>query len=74
MTPAVPAEAVRTAVSALAAGGMIGMTDDADRENEGDLVTAEMAFLARHQGNRLWLITDDGTRRLATPLTLRLPG
>jgi 3,4-dihydroxy 2-butanone 4-phosphate synthase / GTP cyclohydrolase II len=49
------AEAVRQAVAALASGRMIVVTDDADRENEGDLVVAaesvtaeQMAFLVRH--------------------------
>lgn len=46
---------VQHAVAALAAGGMVVVTDDADRENEGDLVmpaataTAEqVAFMVRH--------------------------
>src|SRR3954452_22172027 len=50
-----PAEAVGTALAALAAGRMVLVTDDADRENEGDLVMAAefatpegMAFLVRH--------------------------
>ena len=50
-----PAEAVQHAVAALAAGGAIVVVDDADRENEGDLVLAaesvteeHMAFLVRH--------------------------
>ncbi|MEI4271146.1 3,4-dihydroxy-2-butanone-4-phosphate synthase [Klenkia sp. LSe6-5] len=50
-----PSEAVQTAVAALAAGGMVVVVDDADRENEGDLVVAaelctreQMAFLVRH--------------------------
>jgi 3,4-dihydroxy 2-butanone 4-phosphate synthase / GTP cyclohydrolase II len=50
-----PAEAVHTALAALAAGRMIVVTDHADRENEGDLVVAaefvteqQMAFLVRH--------------------------
>ncbi|WP_308016776.1 bifunctional 3,4-dihydroxy-2-butanone-4-phosphate synthase/GTP cyclohydrolase II [Pseudonocardia sp. ICBG162] len=49
------AAAVRRAVAALAAGGMVIVTDDADREDEGDLVlsaataTAEqLAFVVRH--------------------------
>ncbi|MCP2256140.1 3,4-dihydroxy 2-butanone 4-phosphate synthase / GTP cyclohydrolase II [Prauserella aidingensis] len=55
MTRILPAEVVGTAVAALAAGEMIVVTDDADRENEGDLVVAaefvtdnQMAFLVRH--------------------------
>jgi 3,4-dihydroxy 2-butanone 4-phosphate synthase/GTP cyclohydrolase II len=50
-----PAGAVQHAVAALTAGRMIVVTDDADREDEGDLVvaaehvtTAQMAFLVRH--------------------------
>jgi 3,4-dihydroxy 2-butanone 4-phosphate synthase / GTP cyclohydrolase II len=49
------AEAVQQAVAALAAGRMIVVTDDTDREDEGDLVAAaelvtpdQMAFLVRH--------------------------
>lgn len=49
------AEQVRSAVAALAAGDMVVVIDDADRENEGDLVVAaelvtteQMAFLVRH--------------------------
>jgi 3,4-dihydroxy 2-butanone 4-phosphate synthase/GTP cyclohydrolase II len=55
MTRHTPAEAVGTALEALTAGRMIIVTDDADRENEADLVLAaesvteaEMAFLVRH--------------------------
>lgn len=50
-----PVSAVQQAVAALAAGRMIVVADDADRENEGDLivpaatVTAEqVAFIVRH--------------------------
>ncbi|GAB3347654.1 bifunctional 3,4-dihydroxy-2-butanone-4-phosphate synthase/GTP cyclohydrolase II [Amycolatopsis echigonensis] len=50
-----PAEAVERAVTALAAGQMIVVVDDHDRENEGDLVLAadsvtaeQMTFLVRH--------------------------
>jgi 3,4-dihydroxy 2-butanone 4-phosphate synthase/GTP cyclohydrolase II len=50
-----PAEAVQHAVAALAAGGMVVVVDDADREDEGDLVVvaelvtdAQMAFMVRH--------------------------
>jgi 3,4-dihydroxy 2-butanone 4-phosphate synthase/GTP cyclohydrolase II len=50
-----PAEAVQRAVAALAAGRMVIVVDDADREDEGDLVVAaelvteeQMAFLVRH--------------------------
>lgn len=50
-----PTGAVQQAVAALAAGRMIVVIDDADRENEGDMsvpaatVTAEqVAFIVRH--------------------------
>src|SRR4051794_29892118 len=50
-----PAEAVQHAVAALAAGGIVVVVDDADREDEGDLVVAaefvtpeQMAFMVRH--------------------------
>ncbi|GHE09032.1 bifunctional 3,4-dihydroxy-2-butanone-4-phosphate synthase/GTP cyclohydrolase II [Klenkia taihuensis] len=50
-----PTEAVQTAVAALAAGGMVVVVDDEDRENEGDLIVAaelctpeQMAFVVRH--------------------------
>ena len=46
---------MQTAVAALAAGGMVVVVDDEDRENEGDLVVAaelctpeQMAFVVRH--------------------------
>ncbi|MCW2694930.1 MAG: ribBA2 [Modestobacter sp.] len=55
MTRRSPAEAVQTAVSALAGGRMVVVVDDADREDEGDLIVAaelvtteQMAFLVRH--------------------------
>ncbi|MCE0767659.1 3,4-dihydroxy-2-butanone-4-phosphate synthase, partial [Pseudonocardia kujensis] len=55
-TPALPGtRAVQRAVAALAAGRMVIVTDDADREDEGDLVlpaaTAtpeQLAFVVRH--------------------------
>jgi 3,4-dihydroxy 2-butanone 4-phosphate synthase/GTP cyclohydrolase II len=50
-----PAEAVQRAVAALANGEMVIVVDDADREDEGDLVVAadavtegQLAFLVRH--------------------------
>ena len=50
-----PAEAVGAALAALAAGRMVLVTDDAHREDEGDLVVAaefvteaQMAFIVRH--------------------------
>ncbi|XVV38322.1 bifunctional 3,4-dihydroxy-2-butanone-4-phosphate synthase/GTP cyclohydrolase II [Streptomyces sp. CA-100214] len=55
MTATTPAGSVQRALAALAAGGMVVVTDDADRENEGDLVMAaetvtdqQMAFMVRH--------------------------
>lgn len=55
MSSSSAAEQVRSAVAALAAGDMVLVIDDADRENEGDLVVAaelvtteQMAFLVRH--------------------------
>lgn len=68
-------ESVQRALSALAAGAMVVVTDDPERENEGDLVMAaaavsdaEMAFMVRH-----------GTGIICVPMTelradaLRLP-
>ncbi len=53
--PRTPAQEVELAVEALAAGGIVVVVDDADRENEGDLVAAastvtteQMAFIVRH--------------------------
>lgn len=50
-----PAETVQGAIAALAEGGMVIVVDDADRENERDLVVAaelvteeQMAFIVRH--------------------------
>jgi 3,4-dihydroxy 2-butanone 4-phosphate synthase/GTP cyclohydrolase II len=50
-----PAEQVQHAVAAIAAGRVVVVIDDEDRENEGDLVVAadlitpeQMAFLVRH--------------------------
>jgi 3,4-dihydroxy 2-butanone 4-phosphate synthase/GTP cyclohydrolase II len=70
-----PAEAVQHAVAALAEGRMVVVIDDADREDEGDLIvaaefvtTGQMAFMVRH-----------GTGIVCTPLSgqraeeLRLP-
>jgi len=46
---------VQQAIAALAAGGMVVVTDDADRENEGDLIVGagtitpeQVAFIVRH--------------------------
>jgi 3,4-dihydroxy 2-butanone 4-phosphate synthase/GTP cyclohydrolase II len=55
MTRRSPAESVQHAVAALAAGRMVVVVDDVDREDEGDLIVAaehvtaeQMAFLVRH--------------------------
>ena len=56
MTAVLPqTEAVSAAVAAIAAGGLAVVVDDADRENEGDLIGAAslitdeaMAFMVRH--------------------------
>jgi 3,4-dihydroxy 2-butanone 4-phosphate synthase/GTP cyclohydrolase II len=55
VTRRTPTESVQAAVAALSAGGMVVVVDDADRENEGDLIVAaelvtteQMAFLVRH--------------------------
>jgi 3,4-dihydroxy 2-butanone 4-phosphate synthase/GTP cyclohydrolase II len=54
-TRRLPQEAVQSAVAALAAGRMIVVVDDVDREDEGDLILAaelatveQLAFLVRH--------------------------
>ncbi|BBY86748.1 bifunctional 3,4-dihydroxy-2-butanone-4-phosphate synthase/GTP cyclohydrolase II [Mycolicibacterium tokaiense] len=55
MTGTTASRSVHRAVAALAAGGFVVVVDDADRENEGDLICAaetirtdQMAFLVRH--------------------------
>lgn len=55
MASRTPAEAVQHAVATLARGELVVVTDDAGRENEGDLVgaaelvtAAQMAFIVRH--------------------------
>ena len=63
---------VTDAVSHLAAGGMIVVADDADRENEGDLIMAagaatpeKMAFMIRHtSGINCVPMTADRAQRL----------
>lgn len=69
-------ERVLKAISALAAGGMVVVTDDEDRENEGDLVmvaedmtTADMVFFLRHGSGIVCVTMDDATAdRLRLPL------
>ena len=69
------ADAVRCAVAELAAGGMVVVVDDADRENEGDLVVAadavtpeQVAFLVRHTTGILCApMKADRTRELRLP-------
>src|SRR3954462_7906922 len=55
MSRALSSATVQRAVASLAGGGMVVVIDDADRENEGDLVVAaefvteaQMAFVVRH--------------------------
>jgi 3,4-dihydroxy 2-butanone 4-phosphate synthase/GTP cyclohydrolase II len=63
---------VEDAVNAIARGEMIIVVDDADRENEGDLVMAasrataeQIAFMVRHTSGIVCApITHDGARRL----------
>ena len=61
-------EQLRTAVEALARGGMVVVADDSDRENEGDLIVAanlmtldQMAFYLRH-GSGIVCVTMPGAR------------
>jgi 3,4-dihydroxy-2-butanone 4-phosphate synthase len=42
---------VEDAVAALAAGGMVVVVDDADRENEGDLIMTAEAATPRRSGS-----------------------
>jgi 3,4-dihydroxy 2-butanone 4-phosphate synthase/GTP cyclohydrolase II len=71
-----PTEAVQAAVAALAAGGMVIVVDDADREDEGDLVVAaelvtaeQMGFLVRHTtGIVCTPMTADRAEALRLPL------
>ena len=40
MSDATPFDSIETAIQAIAAGGMVVVTDDEGRENEGDLIMA----------------------------------
>ena len=71
-----PAEAVQHAVAALADGGMVVVLDDADRENEGDLVLAAqhvtpdaINFMATHARGLICLsLTEEQVKRLGLPM------
>ncbi|MEO9328352.1 bifunctional 3,4-dihydroxy-2-butanone-4-phosphate synthase/GTP cyclohydrolase II [Gordonia aurantiaca] len=68
-------QAVAHAVAAIAAGGFVVVVDDADRENEGDLICSastitdeQMAFLIRHTTGIICApMTADRARRLELP-------
>jgi 3,4-dihydroxy 2-butanone 4-phosphate synthase/GTP cyclohydrolase II len=79
-TSALPAtESVQRAVAALAAGGMIVVVDDEDRENEGDLIVAadavtpeQVAFVVRHTTGILCVpMTGDRVEALRLPQMVR---
>lgn len=68
-------QAVAHAVAAIAAGGFVVVVDDADRENEGDLICSastitddQMAFLIRHTTGIICApMTAERARRLELP-------
>ena len=63
-----PAEAVQAAVAALAAGGLIVVVDDADREDEGDLIVAAELVTPGDVGeltDAIARLLDDPERRAA---------
>jgi 3,4-dihydroxy 2-butanone 4-phosphate synthase/GTP cyclohydrolase II len=72
----VPTAAIEEAVAAVAAGQMVVVVDDADRENEGDLIVAAehatpevMAFFVRHTSGLICAsITSDRADELDLPL------
>ncbi len=77
--PGLPSDRLRAAVSALAKGQIIVLTDDADRENEGDLcIAAEHAspevinFMAVH-GRGLICLALPESRTRALGLSLLVP-
>lgn len=60
MTAVLPqTEAVSAAVAAIAAGGLAVVVDDADRENEGDLIGA--ASLITDEAWLSWCATPPGS-------------
>ncbi len=67
---------IEEAVAAIAAGGMVVVVDDADRENEGDLIVAAehatpeiMAFFVRHTSGLICAsITNERADELELPL------
>ncbi len=71
-----PEERVRRAVEAIRAGQMVILTDDEDRENEGDLVLAAekvtpeaINFMAKHARGLICLtLTEEAIERLRLPM------
>ena len=67
-----PFDSIATAIDAIAAGGLVIMTDDADRENEGDLIMAaslatpeSINIMIRHARGLLCVpMTEHGLKRL----------
>lgn len=70
-----PFSPIPEAIARLAQGGMVIVTDDADRENEGDLVApaetitpAQIAFMMRRAGGLICVpMVDDDLARLDLP-------
>ncbi len=79
VVPALPSAALARAVEALRAGRMVIMTDDEDRENEGDLVMAAefmtpeaMNFMITHARGLVCLpLTPQQVERLGLPMMVR---
>ncbi|MBC9009848.1 bifunctional 3,4-dihydroxy-2-butanone-4-phosphate synthase/GTP cyclohydrolase II [Acetobacter tropicalis] len=77
--PALPSAALARAVEALRAGRMVIMTDDEDRENEGDLVMAAefmtpeaMNFMITHARGLVCLpLMPEQVERLGLPMMVR---
>ncbi len=79
LTPSDPLERVARALEAIAAGKMVILVDDEDRENEGDLVLAAervtpeaINFMAKHARGLICLALDDTfIDRLQLPMMVR---
>ncbi|KAA8386349.1 bifunctional 3,4-dihydroxy-2-butanone-4-phosphate synthase/GTP cyclohydrolase II [Acetobacter tropicalis] len=79
VVPALPSAALARAVEALRAGRMVIMTDDEDRENEGDLVMAAefmtpeaMNFMITHARGLVCLpLMPEQVERLGLPMMVR---
>jgi 3,4-dihydroxy 2-butanone 4-phosphate synthase/GTP cyclohydrolase II len=77
-----PKERVRRAIEAVAAGRMVVMVDDEDRENEGDLVMAAekvtpeaVNFMARHARGLICVsLTPERVEQLQLPMMVRSNG